>query len=62
LCCRLEGHFVVEHEAVMRMRDKKRRKERKRISTRHVTMGALMRLSMALRGSLQWGMDVSHVR
>ena len=26
--CRLEGRFVVEHEAVMRTRDKKKRKER----------------------------------
>jgi hypothetical protein len=39
----------------MRTRDKKKREnERKRKSTRHVTMGAPTRLSVALRGSLQW--------
>ena len=29
--CKLEGRFVVEHEAVMRTRDKKREKKERRI-------------------------------
>ena len=37
---KLEGCFVLEHEAVMRTREKKRERKSGRVSTRHVTVGA----------------------
>ena len=55
--CKLKGHFVVEHEAVIRMRDTKKQ-ERRMISRSHDhghsdTVTRLV-LIVALRGSLHW--------
>ena len=55
--CKLEGRFVVEHEAVMRTRDKKRQ-ERRMINRSHdrgrSDAATRLVLSVALRGSLHW--------
>ena len=57
--CKLEGRFVVEHEVVMRTRDKKRKKERRIINKARDRVRSdaathpVLRLSVAPRGSLQ---------
>ena len=57
--CKLEGRFVVEHEAVMRTREKERKekKERRIINKardrEHSDAATHLVLSVALRGSLQ---------
>ena len=67
--CKLEGRFVVEHEVVMRMREKKRKEKkgprRKRINTardRGRSNGATSRQSAALRRSLHSPLYFYHLR